>query len=259
MELQAGVAVRAPRAQRHSRGSATGSTASPSRTWDLRTGWVFASTTRSKASVRSADGGGPGRRRHRRRRGRCPGAWSCRLARREPRRRLRPRDHLDRRARRVQFLNPEHRAFEQRDRGRPSPSNSFRRPGVTIPPSHGPQLIDTTRHPVRRRASTCAVLFSHLVGSARVRRVARCGRGGPWSNLNSTSASSVLVREQVEDRPQPVHLRRASLVELRPLRSSMRLSASTPARGRPRYRAVLLALGGYVGRAALPSVMSTGK
>ena len=48
----------------------------------------------------------------------------------------------------------------------PSDSNSRRRPGVTMPPSHGPQLIDTTRLPGRRRASTWAVLFSTSLAHA---------------------------------------------------------------------------------------------
>jgi hypothetical protein len=48
----------------------------------------------------------------------------------------------------------------------PSASNILRRAGVTMPPSHGPQLSATTRAPGRRRASTWAVLFSTSLAHA---------------------------------------------------------------------------------------------
>ena len=48
----------------------------------------------------------------------------------------------------------------------PSASNSLRRPGVTMPPFHGPQLTETTRHAGRCRDSRCANLLSTSLAAA---------------------------------------------------------------------------------------------
>ena len=95
-----------------------------------------------------------------------------------------------------------------------------------MPPSHGPQLIETTRHPGRRRASLPGQLVQHLVGDRVIDLAGPAETRGRRREQHQHRSSSLHGRAAV---PQAGHLGVVDRVELLGVLSSMRASASTPA------------------------------